>query len=180
MYTCALDVLHDTGDQHILPVRNDIHLQLGAGHIFIHQHRILNSPGEDAAHIYLGLLPCTGDRHVLPANDIGRTQQHRITQIFCCFQRLRKRVDSAPARAADAEALQQGIKASAVFSHVDAVSRGTKNVYTPLMQKAGKLDGSLPAEGDHNTHGLFHLQNIPDVFRTQRLKIQAICRIVVC
>ena len=45
------------------------------------------------------------------------------------------------------------------------------------MQECGQFDGSLPAEGDHNTDRMFHIDDIQNIFRTERFKIQPVCRI---
>ena len=59
MHARALNMLHDTGDQHILAVGNDIHLELNARKVLIDQHRVLYAAGQDALHI--------GDRILFPA-----------------------------------------------------------------------------------------------------------------
>ena len=43
MHARTLDMLHNTGDKHILAVGNNVNLKLGAGHIFVDKYGILNS-----------------------------------------------------------------------------------------------------------------------------------------
>ena len=75
MYTSALDVLHDAGNEHILAVGDHVHLQLHAGHVLVHQHGVLNSVLQDPPHIAPQMFLVVHDGHVLPADDVGGAQQ---------------------------------------------------------------------------------------------------------
>ena len=174
-----LDVLHDAGDQYVLPVGDHVHLQLGAGHVFIHQHRVLNAAGENAAHILLRLSARAGDGHVLAADHIGGPQQHRVAQSLCRFQRLLQGVDAPALGPADAEALQDGVKAGPVLRHVNAVGRGAQNVDAQAVQILGKLDCGLAAEGHHHADGLLHPENVAHILGAQGLKIQPVGGVIV-
>ena len=173
------DMLHDAGNQHVFPVGDHIHLQLGAGHVLVHQHRVFDAAGEDAAHILLCLGPGAGDGHVLPADHIGGPQQHRVAQSLCRFQRLLQGVDAPALGPADAEALQDGVKAGPVLRHVNAVGRGAQNVDAQVIQILGELDCGLTAEGHHHADGLFHPEDIAHILGAQRLKVQAVGGVIV-
>ena len=67
----ALDVLHDAGDQHVGAVGDDVHLQLLAHEILVHQDGVLDLAGEDDLHVPADLLVVVGDDHVLAADDVG-------------------------------------------------------------------------------------------------------------
>ena len=174
-----LDMLHDAGNQYVLPVGDYVHLQLGAGHVLVHQHRVLNAAGEDAAHILLCLGPGAGDGHVLPADHVGGPQQHRVAQGLRRFQGLRQSVDAPALGPADAEALQNGVKAGPVLRHVNAVGRGAQNVDAQVIQILGELDGGLTAEGHHHADGLLHPEDIAHILGAQRLKVQAVGGVIV-
>ena len=47
------------------------------------------------------------------------------------------------------------------------------------IQIVGQLDGGLSAEGDHDAHGVFHLDDVHDVFRGQGLEIQTVRGVIV-
>ena len=174
-----LDVLHDAGDQHVRAVRDDIHLQLDAGHVLVHQDGIFDAAGQDAAHVGLGGLAVPGDAHVLAADDIAGAKEHRIAQVFGRGEGFVQGVYAVALRAADAEALQQGVEAGPVLGGVNAVGGGSQDGDPLFGEKAGQLDGRLAAEGHHHPHRLFHPDNIPDVFRAEGLKVEPIGGVVV-
>ena len=101
-----LHVLHDAGDQHVLPVGDDVHLQLRSGHILVHQHRILDPVGQDPAHVGLHVLVLPGDGHVLSADDVAGPQQHRESQMVGRLQGLLRRQHGLAPGPPDTEALQ--------------------------------------------------------------------------
>ena len=176
---CPLDMLHDAGNQHVLPVRDYIHFQLGAGHIFVDEHRIVNASGEDPLHIPLCLLRTPGDGHVLPADDVGGPQQHRVAKLPGGFQSLGQGVDPPAPGTADAEVLQQVVKPGPVLRQIDAVGAGAQNGDSLAVQVLGELDGGLTAESYHHAHWLLHLENVHHILPAQRFKVEPVGGIVV-
>ncbi len=70
MNACPLDVLHDTGNQHILTVRDDVDLNLGAAHVFVDEDRVVDTLGQYAAHVGLNFVLVVDYLHVMPADDV--------------------------------------------------------------------------------------------------------------
>ena len=66
----ALDVLHDSGDQHVLPVGNHIDLKLASGHVFIDQHGIFDAAGKYKLHITAHVAAVVRDHHILTADNV--------------------------------------------------------------------------------------------------------------
>ena len=174
-----LYVLHDAGDEHLLPVGDKVHFQLRAGHVLVHQYRVVDAPGEYCLHVFPGLFRRTGDAHVLPAYDIGGAQQHRVAQLLRCLQGLLQGVDPPALGAADAELLQQGVEAGAVLRQVYAVGGGAQYLHSQAVQVLGELYGGLTAEGHHHAYGLFHPQNVPHILGAEGLKVEAVGGVVV-
>ena len=175
----ALDVLHHAGNQHVLAVGDDVHLQLRAHEILVHQHGVFQLAGEDDLHIGLHILIVMGNDHVLPANDIAGAQQHRITQLVSRVQRAGQPGDAHAPRPLDGKALQQRVKPLPVLRHVDALGGGPQDGDALAVQKLGQLDGGLPAKGHHHAHGALHLDDVQHVLRAKRLEIQAVGGVVI-
>ena len=127
MDACPFDMLHNAGDQHVLPVRDDVHFQLDARHILVHQDRVLDAAGQDIPHIAFRGRRIPRNAHALAADDIAGPQQDRISQLFRSLQGVLQTADPASARPRYAEALQQGVKTRPVLCRVDAVGRGSQN-----------------------------------------------------
>ena len=174
-----LDVLHDTGDQDVRAVRDNIHLQLNAGHVLVHKDGVFNAAGQDAAHVGFGGLAVPGDAHVLAADDIAGAKKHRIAPVLGRREGFVQGVYAMSLRAADAEALQQGVEAGPVLGGVNAVGGGAQNGNSLFGEKARQLDGRLAAEGHHHAHRLLHLDNIPDVFRAEGLEVEPVGGVIV-
>ena len=179
MDTGALDVLHDAGDQDVLAVGNDVHLQLLAHEVLVHQHRVFDLAGKDDLHVSPHVLVIVSDDHVLAADDVGGAQQHGIAQLMSGVQRLLHTGDGPALRPFDREPLQQGIEPLPVLCHVDGLGAGTQDRDTVAVQELGELDGRLAAEGHHHAHGLLHLDDVHDILGEQRLKVQAIGGVIV-
>ena len=175
----ALDVLHDAGDQHVGAVGDDIHLQLLAHEILVHQDRVLDLAGEDHLHIGPHVLVVVGDDHVLAADDIAGSQQHGIAQLIGGRQGL-LHAQHAPALGPfDGEPLQQGVEPLPVLRHVDGLGAGAKDGDAVAVQELRQLDGGLAAEGHHHAHRLFHGDDVHDVLRVQGLEVQPVGGVVV-
>ena len=175
----ALDVLHDAGDQDVLAVGNDVHLQLLAHEVLVHQHRVFDLAGENDLHVGPHVLIVVGDDHVLAADDVGGAQQHGIAQLMGGVQRLLHTGDGPALRPLDGEPLQQGIEPFPVLCHVDGLGAGAQDRDTVAVQELGELDGRLAAEGHHHAHGLLHLDDVHDILGEQRLKVQTVGGIIV-
>ena len=120
---------HDAGDEHIHAVGDDVHLQLDAAHILVHQHGVFDAPGEDLLHIDCDIFLVVGDDHVLPADDVAGAQQHRISQILSGVQGFGQGVDAHALGTADVEFLQQGVKPLPILGHVDGILAGAQDLH---------------------------------------------------
>ena len=179
VYTRALDVLHDAGNEHILAVGDHVHFQLGTHHVFVHQHRVLNAARQNPPHIAPQMLLVVHDGHVLPADDVRGAQQHRITEAFRCLGSFRFGQHTAPLGALDAVCFQEGVEPFPILRDIDSFRRSAENPDAVAIQKTGQADGGLTAESNHYADGLFHLDDIHHILRAKRLEVQPICRVVV-
>ena len=88
MYSGSLYMLHDSRYEYVLSVRNNIDLKLRTFHVFIHQHRVIYSPGKYGIHVLDSMFIIMGYGHILSAYDIARTQENRISQGVCSLYRF--------------------------------------------------------------------------------------------
>ena len=179
MHAGALDVLHDAGDEHIRAVGDDVHLQLRAHHVLVHEHGVVDALREDALHIRCDLVIVVDDLHVLAADDVRRAQQHGVAERLRGVQRLGQRLHAHALRARDVEALEQGIKPLAVLGDVNALGRGTEDADAVAVERLRERDGGLPAEGDHDADGVLDIDDLQHVLSRERLEIQAVGGVVV-
>ena len=175
----ALDVLHDAGDQHVGAVGDDIHLQLLAHEILVHQDGVLDLAGEDDLHVPADLLVVVGDDHVLAADDVGGPQQHGIAQLVGGFQGLVHAQDAPSGGPLDGEPLQQLVEPLPVLRHVDGLGGGAQDGDAVAVQEFRQLDGRLAAEGHHHPHRLLHGDDVHDILRVQGLEVQPVGGVVV-
>ena len=123
----AFDVLHNAGDEHVGAVGNDVDLQLNTAHIIVDEDGVLNALREDDVHICAHVAFGVGDGHILPADDVGRAQQHRVADALGRLERLLHRLDAQSLWALDAEFAQQPVEPLAVLGGVDALGRGAED-----------------------------------------------------
>ena len=170
----ALDVLHNARDEHVGAVGDDVHLQLDAAHILVDEDGVLDALRKNDVHIRADVVFAVGDGHILPADDVGRPQQHGVADAFGGPERLLHRLDAQSLRALDAELAQQPVEPLAVLGGVDALGRGAEDADALGVEELGQLDGRLPAEGDDDADGVFGLDDAPDVLLGQRLEVQPV------
>ena len=180
MHAGALHLLHDAGDQEVFAVADGVHLALGTHDVLIQQHRVIhvNVLG-DNAHVLDDIRLVVGHDHVLTAQHIGGTHQHRQTDLLGSGQSLVQIEHGAARSAGDVAALQQLVKALAVLGLVDGVRRGAQNGQTDLVHVLSQLDGGLSAELHHAGIRLFGGNDIVHALRVQRVEIQAVAGIKV-
>ena len=92
---------------------------------------------------------------------------------------LLKRGCLARRRVHDAKLVEQGGKALAVLGKVDGIGLGAHNVHAALLEHARQLKRSLAAERHHDAVGSLNIDDIHDVLVGERLKVQAVGRVVV-
>ena len=176
---CAFDVFHDTGDEDVFTVGDNVDFQLGTGHILVDENGVVDTAGEDHIHIVLSLLVRAGDGHVLTADDVGRTEENGIAECVCRMERFFDRLDTHTLGAAESEGFKQFVKSCTVFCEVNTVSGRTEDTDTLPVKELRQLDCRLTAERNDDTDGLFDLDDVHDIFGRERFKVQSVGRVVV-
>ncbi len=114
-----LKMLHDARDQDVFAVRYRIDLEFDAHQVFVDQDRMLLFDQVDDPHVFDHFVVAVDDGHALPAQDVGRSDQHRITQFGCGLQGFLGGHDSRAARTLDLAFFKNCIETLAVFGRVD-------------------------------------------------------------
>ena len=167
-------MLHDAGDENVLPVTDGVDFQLLAHQILVDEHGVLDALIQDDGHVLPHVFLVEGDDHVLPAQHVGGPQQHRVVNLGRRLKRFLRGHDGGALRTVDVQLLQQCVEPLAVLRHVDAVRRGAQHVDPRRRQCLGQLNGRLPAERHHHAVGLLGLDDAHHVLRRQRFEIQPV------
>ena len=128
----------------------------------------------DNSHVLYDIFIRVGNDHILSAQYIRRTQQNWITQVICSFQRFFGVHNSFTGRTRNSATFQKFIKSFTVFSSINIIGRGSKNMNTHVSQITSQLNSSLSTKLYNNTIWLFSLNNIGNVFLGKRIEIQAV------
>ena len=179
MDTRALDMLHDTGNEHVRAVGNGVHFQFGTHEIFIAQNGIFYSLRENDVHVAAHVLLGEGDRHVLSADYVRGTEQHRIFQPLSRFQSLVFGHDSNSLRARNGVFFEQCFETLSILRHVHTVGRRPEDTDSVRREIAAKIDCRLAAERNYDAVRFLHVDDVLDVLRGQRFEIQPVGRIEV-
>ncbi len=86
--TRALYVLHNAWDNEILAVTDSVDLNLRTHHILIDKHGVFKLRRGDYLHILVNVAVAVRDYHILPTENVTRTEQNGITQLVRDFERL--------------------------------------------------------------------------------------------
>ena len=173
----AVNVFHDAGNQNVFAVTNRVHFNFLPHQIFIDQNRMFRKVGNgagDDAHKFVDVRVACGNLHTLTAQNITRAHQNGIAEAVRGGERLFGGEYRLPLRARDVAVFQNFVEAFAVFGGVDVVGVRAENGHAQIVERFCKFNGGLPAELDNRAVGLFHFDNVGDIFGGQRLEIQLV------
>ena len=125
------------------------------------------------------MLGIVGDHHAAAAQHVARTHQQRVADMRGHGLGLLKRGCLTRRRVHDAQLVEQSGEALAVLGKVDGIGLGAHNVHAALLEHARQLKRSLAAERHHDAVGSLNIDNVHDVLVGERLKVQAVGRVVV-
>ena len=169
-----LHMLHDAGDQNVLPVEHAVHLHLPAHQVFVHQDGVfLLSPVDDLHELH-DVAVVIGDLHPLSAQHIGGTHQHGIAHLVGGGQRLFGGKDRLARGPGNPALLEDLVEPLPVLGGVHAVGGGAQDGHAHVGEGLGQLDGGLAAELDHRPPGLLQLHHSLHVLGRQGLEVQLV------
>ena len=172
-----LNVFHDSGNQHVPAVTDCVNFNLSAFKVFVDQHGALAAQRQNAVHVIGDALVVVCNDHVLPAQHIGRTQQHRIADVMRGIQGFFQRGDAVSPGTGNAAAVQDFVELLAVFGGVNGGSACAEYCDAVLVECFRQLDGCLAAEGHNHAKRFFNSDDVKHIFRRERLEVQAVGRV---
>ena len=170
----AFNMFHNAGNEYLFPITDRIHFQFHTHQVFVDQHRIFHTVCQNDLHILADILVRKSDDHILTAQHIAGTHQHRITQPARCLQRFFFSKHSIARRGFDSQPIQQLVEPAAILRRINAVGWGTEDRHAVFHQALGQLDRGLTAKRNHSAHRTLHPHNIQHIFGGQRFKIQPV------
>ena len=178
--TGFLDMLQDTADVDRFAVAQSIDVGLDRTlQEAIQVHRVVGTNARSLGHVIAQMLGIVGDHHAAAAQHVARTHQQRVADVRGHGLGLLKRGGLARRRVHDAQLVEQSGETLAILGKVDGIGLGAHNVHTALLEHARQLKRSLAAERHHDAVGSLNIDDIHDVLVGERLKVQAVGRVVV-
>ena len=142
-------------------------------------HRVVGANARSLGHVIAQMLGIVGDHHAAAAQHVARTHQQRVADVRGNGLGLLKRGGLARRRVHDAQLVKQSSEALAVLGKVDGIGLGAHDVHAALLEHARQLKRGLAAKRHHDAIGALNVDNVHDVLVGERLKVQAVGRVVV-
>ena len=142
-------------------------------------HRVVGANARSLGHVIAQMLGIVGDHHAAAAQHVARTHQQRVANMRGYDLGLLKRGGLARRRVHDAQLVEQSGEALAVLGKVDGIGLGAHDVHAALLEHARQLKRGLAAKRHHDAIGALNVDNVHDVLVGERLKVQAVGRVVV-
>src|SRR6476660_3744901 len=173
MYARFLDVLHNSGDQHIFGIGQ---------RVYVNFRRIFQEPIDEygpflrenhcLAHIAPDRLFLVGNYHGTAAKYVTGTDEHRISYMPRYFARTFHTGRSPVFGTWNTESLEQLAKELTVLGQIDVFGIGADDGNAQFFQRDRQIQGSLPSELHDHTVGLFRVIDIQHMLESEWFKIQ--------
>ena len=180
MNACFFNVFHNTWDKYIFAVADSICFQFFTDDVFVNQNRLVFVYQYSCLQVFFQVFIRVNNLHCTAAQNIGRTNKHRITDSVCNFDTVRNVCNSLSFRFRNAQSVHDFFKAVTVFCSFDSVNVCTNNWHTQFFQVVCQVDSCLTAKGYDNTVRFFHIDNVHYIFNCQWFKVQFVSCCIVC
>ena len=130
-------------------------------------------------HRRLELGVVVADPHRAPAEDVGRADEDRVSDLSHRGDRLLGRRRDRPGRAAHAELLDEGAETRTVFCEVDRLVRSAEDAIAAFLDRAGELERRLASELGDDADRLLAIADGEDFLRRERLEVEPVGGVVV-
>ncbi len=176
---CALNVLHDTGDNEILAVTDGVYLDLGAHHVLINKHGVFELCRGDDVHILGNVAVAVRDDHVLTAENVGRTQQNGVAEVRRSLERLLGGEYGFSLGAGDTALFKQLVEQLSVLRSVDVRRLRAEYAHAEFGKVLGKLYRGLSAELNNAAVGLLGGDEGFYVLAGERVEVKSVAGVKV-
>ena len=178
------NMFHDTAQVELGAVKERIHINLNSVFQELIDERWLR--GRNLGRIFkVACKICfvIDDLHTAPAQHIGRTDQHRVSNLIGNTFGTLEGICGTILRRNQTTFLQHARKLAAILSKVNSFGSSAQNRHTGIFEGFRKLQRSLSAQLHENAQqaarAALRFNNFEHIFQRQRLKIQASRNIVV-
>ena len=174
MHAGSLHKLHNARDKDLLSITDRIHLDLFTADVLVHQNRLVFIDFNGGLQVAAQCFFLGNDLHSSSAKHEAGTNKHRIANLSGSPEASLNARYSLPFGLRDVQRKKQFFKGIAVFGAFNGVAVGTDDPDTPRTERRSQIDRGLSAECRNDAFRLLHLNDVHDVFHTQRLKIELI------
>ena len=171
MYSCPLNVLHNTRNQNVLTVADSIHFNLFSYNILIYQNRMILGNHINNTNKLINIMVIDADLHTLSAQHIGGTHQNRISQLIRCLLGLFCSKYRLSCRSRNLALLQNLIKQFSVLCRIYILCRCSQNRHAHFHQRFCQLNGCLTSKLNNSAIRLLNINDALHILCCQRLKI---------
>ena len=180
MNTGFLDMLQDAADVYLFAIAQGVDIGLDCAlQEAVQIYRVVGANARGLGHVIAQMLGIVGDHHAAAAQHVARTHQQRVADVRGHGLGLLKRGCLARRRVHNAQLVEQGGKTLTVLGKVDGIGLGAHDVDAALLEHARQLKRGLAAERHHDAVGTLNVNDVHDVLVGERLKVQAVGRVVV-
>ena len=170
----ALDMLHDARDDNRHAVAYTVNFDFRALHIAIDEHGMIGRDLDRTVQVVAQLLFLVDDLHRPAAEDIGRSHHDGIADGSGAFDSRFHIGDADSLGARNVRLAQHFFEALSILRTIDVVYGSSKDMHARLLERCSEIDGRLPAELHDDAFRLLLVDDVQNVFCSQRFKIQAI------
>src|SRR5699024_5353663 len=182
--TGLLNVLHHAAEVDVLAIAESVDIDLDGGiQEAVDQDRVLVSDLRGARDVVTQAGLVVDDLHAASAEDVGRADQHRVTDIGRDLTGLLEAGGGAEGRGWQLGVTQDLAELAAVLGQVDGLRGGADDRHTSVREALRQAQRGLATElDDHARDGAglgLRAVDLHDVLEGQRLEVQAISSVVV-
>ena len=133
----ALHQLHDTGDEHVPPVADGVHLHLTAQDVLVHQNGLVRVDLHGGLQIVAEHLLAGHDLHGPAAQDEAGADQHRVADALCRGDAVLDVGHGGAGGLRNVQGEQDFLKAVPVLRPLDGRAVGAHDAHAPVHEGLG-------------------------------------------
>src|SRR5262245_7105041 len=149
------DVLHDAGDEHVVPVGEGVDVDLdGVLDELVHEDGMVGVHVGGFLDVLLEHLLVVADGHGSPAEDVARANEDRVAQPQGDLLRLGEVDRDAGGRLRQLQLVDGGGELLAVLGAFDLLDRGAQDLDAGIEERSGQVERRLASQLDDDSLGL--------------------------
>ena len=174
MDTCSFNKLHYSRNKNFFSVADSINLNLFASDISINKHGLILINLNGGFQVMAQMLFLRHNLHSSATKNKAGSYKHGIADFFSRSYARFDVCDCPTLGLRNLKLRKQFFKCISVFRFFNGLAVCSDNIHASVTERLSKVDCCLTAESCDNTHRLFKLDDIHNIFNTKRLKIELI------